>query len=170
MKSIISCIKKNWKDIVSYIVIIVFITFTYTCTYNNGYDTGIKSSTPNIIYIDNVDTIPTCIFKSPKEGLKEALTYYRVEHADIVYAQAVLETGNFTSNLCKDNNNLFGLYNSKSKKFFRFTHWTEAIEAYKNYIQCKYHGGDYYKFLENLGYATDSEYINKLKEIINSNK
>src|SRR5690554_3322128 len=33
----------------------------------------------------------------------------RLEHPDIVFAQAILETGNFKSEIFKENKNLFGL-------------------------------------------------------------
>lgn len=37
-----------------------------------------------------------------------------------VLAQAVLETGHFTSSVCKNYHNLFGLYDSKHKDYYRF--------------------------------------------------
>ena len=128
-----------------------------------------REETPVIIYVDNVDTIPDFMFKSPEEGLRDALEYYHVKHADIVYAQAKLETANFTSYQCVHNNNLFGLYNGNSKNYFRFLHWSQSIKGYVKYIQYKYKSGDYYQFLANLGYAGDKDYIKKLKEIVKEN-
>lgn len=105
--------------------------------------------------------------KSPEEGLKEALTYYNIKHPEIVYAQAILETGHFKSNVCQNSNNLFGLYDSKVGKYYRFKHWTESVIAYKNYIQNKYKSdSSYYEFLESINYAEDPHYIKKLKTII----
>lgn len=101
-----------------------------------------------------------------KELVSKALEYYEIQHSDIVLAQSILETGHYRSKLCKENNNLFGLYNSKKKEYFKFTHWTESVEAYKNYIQYKYKGGDYYNFIDSIGYASDSLYIPKLKNIV----
>ena len=111
--------------------------------------------------------------KSPEEGLIEALEYYNVIHPNIVYAQAILETGHFKSRICQDYNNLFGLYNSKEQDYYRFNHWSESVLAYIDKIQYKYRNNnpsnDYYRFLLDIGYASDPEYINKLKGIINSN-
>lgn len=108
--------------------------------------------------------------KSPQDGLMEALEYYGVKHPHIVYAQAILETGHFKSDLCLNNNNLFGLYNSRENKYYVFDHWTESVMAYLNYIQYKYKPpNDYYKFLSDIGYAEDPNYINKLKGIVNKN-
>ena len=104
--------------------------------------------------------------KTPEEGIDEALQYYNIEHPTIVKAQAILETARFTSDLCIKNNNLFGLYDSKNKRYYSYNHWWESIEAYKKLIQRKYDNSKYYyMFLEDIKYAKDKEYINKLKEI-----
>ena len=72
----------------------------------------------------------------------------------------------FTSDLCVKNNNLFGLYDNKNKRYYSYNHWWESIEAHKNLIQSKYDNSKYYyMFLEDIKYAKDKEYINKLKEI-----
>ena len=101
--------------------------------------------------------------------LLEALEYYNVQHPDIVYAQAILETGYFRSKVCKEYNNLFGLYDSKNGDYYRFNHWSESVVGYLNYIQYKFHPpDDYYTFLQGIGYAEDSLYINKLKRLVSS--
>lgn len=118
---------------------------------------------------------PDFFSKSPQEGLMEALEYYEVKHPQIVYAQAVLETGYFKSDACLTNNNLFGLYDSKNKKYYKFNHWISSVKAYVNMVQYKYQGdsdkppNDYYKFLSDIGYAKDPNYINKLKGIVSRN-
>ena len=119
-----------------------------------------------ILHIDNKEKQPEFFSKSPQEGLMRALEYYEIKHPHIVYAQAVLETGNFTSNLCIKNNNLFGLYDSKNKKYYSYNYWWESIEAYKKLIQRKYNNSKYYyMFLEDIKYAGDKDYINKVKKI-----
>lgn len=119
-----------------------------------------------ILHIDDKEKQPDFFSKSPQEGLMKALEYYEIKHPHIVYAQAVLETGNFTSNLCLKNNNLFGLYDSKNKKYYSYNYWWESIEAYKKLIQRKYNNSKYYyMFLEDIKYARDKDYINKVKKI-----
>lgn len=98
-------------------------------------------------------------------SLKQACEYYDIQHSDIVIAQAILETGHFRSNMCKTKNNLFGLYNSSKNEYFSFNHWSESVEAYKKMVQYKYKEGDYYCWLDSIGYAIDSLYIYKLKQI-----
>lgn len=95
-----------------------------------------------------------------------ACEYYGIKYPRIVTAQAVLESNNFKSKLFKEYNNPFGLYNSKTKSYFKFKHWTDAIVAYKNMIQYRLKDGeDYYKFLLRIKYAEDPDYINKVRYI-----
>ena len=154
-------------------ILIIFSIVIYTTTY-----IGITVKyAKNIEYLENkLDSITinnnsyshitTFENKTPEEGIDEALQYYNIEHPAIVKAQAILETGNFTSDLCIKNNNLFGLYDSKNKRYYSYNHWWESIEAYKKLIQKKYDNSKYYyMFLKDIKYAKDKEYINKLKEI-----
>lgn len=125
--------------------------------------------------IEVADTIineqPKFFSQTPKEGLEEALSYYSLKHKDIVYAQAVLETGHFKSEVCLNYNNLFGLYDSKSKDYYKFNHWTESIVAYKEWVQTKYQPpNNYYTFLEEINYAEDKNYTKLLKEIVKNRK
>lgn len=111
---------------------------------------------------------PEFFNQCPKDGLVDALDYYEIAYPEIVYAQALLETGYFKSDLCVRHNNLFGLYNSKKRRYFRFNHWTESVKAYKEMIQYRYKPpGDYYKFLKRIHYASDPQYIKKLKKLEN---
>lgn len=113
-----------------------------------------------------VDERPDFMSKSPQEGLMGALVYYEVDHPEIVYAQAILETGNFKSYGCLTRNNLFGL-RKKDGDYMSFGHWTLSVAAYKRYIQKYSHPpNDYYQYLQDLGYAEDPEYITKLKQIV----
>lgn len=109
--------------------------------------------------------------QTPKEGLEEALSYYGLKNKDIVYAQAVLETGHFKSKVCLNYNNLFGLYDSRNKDYYKFNHWTESIVAYKEWIQKKYQPpNNYYTFLEDINYAEGKSYTRLLKEIVKNRK
>lgn len=130
---------------------------------------NIKSPEIKVEYTVN-EQQPDFFNKLPQEGLMEALEYYDVKHPKIVQAQAILETGNFTSERCLVDNNLFGLYDSKRQRYYSFDHWTEGVVAYLNYIQYRYKPpDDYYKFLQDIGYAKDPHYINKVKEIVKQN-
>ena len=101
-----------------------------------------------VLHIDNKEKQPDFFSKSPQEGLMEALEYYGLKHPQIV----------------------FGLYNSKKHRYHTFNHWTESVVAYLDYVQHRYKPpNDYYKFLLDIGYAKDPNYISKLKVIVNRN-
>ena len=154
-------------SIMTYMGVHTFITISHTKEIehlNNKLDSITISNINNNNY--TYSYIPAFENKTPEEGIDEALQYYNIEHPTIVKAQAILETGNFTSNLCIKNNNLFGLYDSKNKRYYSYNHWWESIEAYKKLIQRKYDNSKYYyMFLEDIKYAKDKEYTNKLKKI-----
>ena len=99
------------------------------------------------------------------ELLIQACEYYKIKHIDIVVSQAILETGHFRSDNCIKNHNLFGLYNSKKKEFYKFSHWTESVKAYRDKVHYRYSKGDYCKWLEKIGYAEDPDYIKKVTNI-----
>ena len=160
------------EDISFILVAILLIIYIVVCSIS------IKENTERIEYLSNkLDSITinnnysyshitTFENKTPEEGIDEALQYYNIKHRTIVKAQAILETARFTSDLCIKNNNLFGLYDSKNKRYYSYNHWWESIIAYKKTIQKRYENSRYYyMFLEDIEYAEDKEYINKLKEI-----
>lgn len=102
------------------------------------------------------------------ENLMAVLQQYGVKFPQIVAAQALLETGYFTSRVCLENNNLFGLRRPSNGSYYTFDSWEESVKAYRDYVQYKYKSGDYYHFLDKIGYAEDGAYINKVKQIANS--
>lgn len=87
-----------------------------------------------------------------------------LSHPRIVIAQALLETGYFTSRVCLECNNLFGL-RRKDGSYYQFDNWEESVKAYKDYVQYKYKGGSYLNFLRVLGYAEDPDYTTKVFQI-----
>ncbi len=105
--------------------------------------------------------------KGPEENLYEALLVLGVKYPDVAYAISAHETGWFSSELCKKYNNLFGLYDSKNKRYYHFTTWKESIIAYRDWVESKYCGdADYIKFLKKLPYAEDDNYTEKIKKLM----
>lgn len=115
------------------------------------------------IFTSDPPTVATVYHACIKHGIK---------YPDIVTAQSVLETGYYKSDLCKQNNNLFGLYNSNRREYYKFNTWEESILGYKNLVEYKFADTldlskeNYLKFLENLPYAMDQDYIKKVKTIL----
>lgn len=89
-----------------------------------------------------------------------------IRHPKIVLAQAILETGWFTSTVCRNKHNLFGLTNPQTGKYFEFGHWTESVRAYYTKVQYRYNGGNYLLWLKKIGYAEDPRYVRSLSRIL----
>ena len=99
------------------------------------------------------------------DNLLSVLELYGVKHKYIVAAQAILETGHFTSEQCLINHNLFGLRHPSDGSYYTFDTWEESVRAYRDDVQYKYSGGDYYAFLNRIGYAEDKRYTYKVRRI-----
>ena len=103
------------------------------------------------------------------EQVRQELHRQGVPHAEIVLAQARLETGNFTSNRCKRDHNLFGI--KHDGKYAEYRHWRESVKDYKERISSRYKRGEkYYSFLKRIHYAEDNFYFRKLDKIIRTSK
>lgn len=111
------------------------------------------------------DTIQLTSLDLNEENFYLACGRLGITHPNIVYAQAVLESGHFTSSLYKRTNNMLGLYNSRKKCYYKFKHWSECLVAYRDMVQYKYVGGDYYTFLNDLPYAEDRHYVRKVRRL-----
>jgi hypothetical protein len=82
------------------------------------------------------------------EEIKAEIIAQGIAHPDIVFAQARIETGNFTSNIYKENHNLFGmkvptkrphdLVIGKNRGHSQYANWKDSIADYKvwqNYMK-----------------------------------
>lgn len=85
-----------------------------------------------------------------------------IQYEEIVLAQAILETGWFTSPVCRNKKNLFGLTNPRTGDYYEFDRWQDSVEAYYTKVQYKYKGGNYLLWLDQLPYATRTTYISTL--------
>jgi uncharacterized FlgJ-related protein len=116
------------------------------------------------------------------ENLRSFIKTLNLQHPDIVYAQAMLETGNLTSSLLKTNSNLFGMKvpssrakvsvkNKSQYSYFERTTlegWQMSVIDYALW-QSRYANykskDEYFKYLSKH-YAEDPDYVDKLKKII----
>lgn len=134
----------------------LIITKDSTLTNDSTFKVKVKNST---IKNTKVSLLPLT-----EKNLKKELIRQGVSHPNIVLAQAKLESNLGKSKVAQHTNNLFGL--RKGKRYRRFSHWTECVTAYKNLVQSKYNGGNYYAFLDKIGYAEDPDYVDKLKDMV----
>jgi uncharacterized FlgJ-related protein len=121
-----------------------------------------------------------------KENLWYVIKRLDIKHPEVVFAQALLESGNFTSKVCKIHNNLFGMKFpgkretvaiGKSKSgYAKYSSWIESVEdyaLYQDYIFLKkkkeFGKIEYFTYLDKT-YAEGANYSIKLKRIIKENK
>lgn len=102
----------------------------------------------------------------------------RVQHPEIVFAQAKLESANFTSPLFTKSNNMFGMQyplfrpttaKGRSGMYANYECWKHSIHDY--IIWQSIYGrnlteNQYFELLDNI-YVADTLYVQKLKYIIN---
>ena len=116
-------------------------------------------------------------------NLKLYLLELGIKHPEIVYAQAVLETGRFRSRIFRENHNLFGMKASK-KRFStaigeRYGHavynnWRESVDDYLLWqsqwkITPIEHEWQYYRLLDRV-YAEDPSYVRVVKIVRKQNE
>jgi uncharacterized FlgJ-related protein len=113
-----------------------------------------------------------------RERLVEYLKELNVKYPEIVVAQSEIETGHYSSNIFKENHNLFGLKEAKlrpttakgtnNNHAFYFS-WRESCQDYAlfqaAYLKNVKSEDEYLQYLKQ-NYAQDSSYINKIKIIL----
>ena len=105
-----------------------------------------------------------------------------LNYPHIVYAQAMLESGNFTSKIFRENNNMFGMKQARVRinlaKSTQYNHayfetWEDCLLDFAfhraTYFSKLKTEQDYYNYLGKY-YAEDPSYIGKLKSMVNKHK
>lgn len=104
-------------------------------------------------------------YTQPIWVVKEEIDNLPLKHKKIVFAQFLLETGFGKSEAYLKLHNTHGWTNKQG--LMRFPSWQASIHKYLYWQSMYYKGGDYYLFLQKIGYATDSNYIWRVKYIAN---
>lgn len=112
------------------------------------------------------------------EKLKAYILELNIRFPHIVYAQALLESGEFNSHIFKENNNFFGMKvarkrpttaNEEENGHAFYNSWKDCVVDYALY-QAAYLNdlrseAEYFEYLRQ-NYAEDTGYVDKLKKII----
>ena len=116
-----------------------------------------------------------------KESLYEQIMKYGIKFPDIVFAQAILESGEFTSKLFKSANNLFGMkvpikresakIGATQSGYSKYKDWEYSVYDYslwQDYMLKSRNDMTKKQYFVLLGkvYAEDPQYVNKLKRRI----
>jgi flagellum-specific peptidoglycan hydrolase FlgJ len=113
------------------------------------------------------------------DHLKLAIEINGIISPEIVFAQSCLETGHFRSDLCTGHNNLFGMKKARVRQttaqgstdndYASYLSWYDSVKDMKFFQEWYLSRGrdltDYFGFLSDIGYAEDTQYIRKVKEL-----
>ena len=145
----------------------------------------VKETTALAKSINEIKARPTTP-KTPPEpielnrcNLLSELHKQGVHYPHIVFAQSMIETGNLSSFICKERNNLFGMHNptvresktiaKRGDKYAKFSTWQDAVEDMKLWQAMhelngqEFTDAEYIAFLRTSGYiAGAAEYYEEL--------
>lgn len=116
--------------------------------------------------------------KIEKEVVLKYMGSVGIKYPNIVWAQAVLETGSFRSKLFLYNNNMFGMRVARSRYttavgkrfgYARYLSWQESVIDYK-YFQDRFIGkihskNDYFRYLDKY-YSASRKYSKSVKKLL----
>jgi len=156
-------------------VIVSILTYMYG--YLEGREDQIIHLTPHekeIILLNVSDT--TGEFSPDK--MVYLMKELNIKYPHIVYAQSLIETGHFDSKIFKENNNLFGMKQARTRvttaqgtqyNHAYYDNWRESVYDYAFY-QCRYLSGlnNEEEYLAYLGrsYAEDPNYVSKIRGLV----
>ena len=138
---------------------------------------------PKVVYVPQKEKIYMVEYRDkPDKFTEDKLVQYlkdlNVKYPEVVYAQAVMESGGFKSDLFKSQNNLFGMKRAKQRPtlalnkktlYACFKNWRESVIDYTLY-QSRFIGkidtrAEYIRHLAK-NYATSSTYEAHILEVI----
>lgn len=119
------------------------------------------------------------------ESIKYWTKKYNIKFPEVFIQQVIVETGELSSLICLENNNLTGMkfpYKrtttaiGSQRGHALYKHWIESIRDYalwQDFYKCRLNeistSKEYYKFLEVVSYSTNKRYTKILKRVRVSN-
>jgi len=155
----------------------IIVAMTFYTGYKEGCNDAARIPTEQSI---SIESSTEDAFEEGK--FKEYLQDLNVKFPHIVYAQAVLETGRFSSKIFRNNNNLFGMKEARQRATTNagtelghavYNNWRESVVDYALY-QCAFLSKirteeAYYAYLRE-NYAEDPNYIRLVHKIADQAK
>jgi len=129
-----------------------------------------------------IDTVYVSTQPFSEEALIDLLRGSNIKYPHIVLAQAKIESGNYTSKIFKENNNLFGMKKPNVRTTTAlgtklghayYSNWENSVYDYAMFQNNRMQGvnseSEYYAKLAD-GYAADSTYASVIKKTVDSLK
>lgn len=165
--------------------ILIILFGTWSTTSNETTLQILPQQLIKTIWLPEVTVIPEF-----SESLETYIQLKQIKYPHIVYAQALLETGEFTSTIYKRNNNLFGMKYVKTTKYSRptvaqgkryghayYADWKSSVDDYllwqqavEQYLFLPIQTEEQYFKLLGARYAESPIYVSCLKQIIKKKK
>jgi uncharacterized FlgJ-related protein len=136
-----------------------------------------RNSQQDVVYEDRVLLLEE-IYAFSEAKLIEQIARLNFRHPHIVLAQAKLESGNYSSAIFRENNNLFGmkkatvrlnLATTSNKGHAYYDTWQDSVLDYAlytaTYLNSLKTEEQYYNYLAQ-NYAEDTMYVYKVKQIV----
>ena len=147
--------------------------------FSTSITPGIQSNKETITIVEH-DTVFTQQFS--EENLIRYMKELNIKYPHIVLAQARIESGTYTSNIFKENHNLFGMKKSYQRAstatgihrgHAEYAHWTHSVIDYalwqNKYLSRARTESEYYEYL-GKHYAEADHYIASLKAKVKNEK
>lgn len=163
-----------------FILFFTFIFISFTSFYGGALFGEYKTKDLKETVIEEIIYITEPPMPFTPENLQLYLNQLNVKFPHIVYAQAVQETGGFTSGIFEENNNLFGMKVARQRpttalgtrrNHAYYRNWTDSVKDYALY-QAAYlsHIKNEEEYLAFIGqsYAEDENYVKRVLHIMNN--
>jgi len=160
--------------ILATLMIVLALVIGYLIGFMNGVNSVDLSVKEVTVVTEQADPFS-------QENLVNYLADLNIKFPQIVYAQAVLETGEFQSEIFKSNNNLFGMKEARVRPTTNcgtdrghalYTTWQASVLDYALYqaafLSHIHTEDEYYRYLSEF-YAEDPTYVSKVKDIVQKN-
>jgi len=164
----------NRKLILLLLSQVFIVVIAFMLGGNQNKEEVIRTLTPEeklIIIREHPDTFH-------QDTLVHMLKELNVKYPHIVLAQSIIETGHWTSTIFRENNNLFGMKEARSRihtaikterNHAYYETWRESVYDYAFY-QCRYLSkldseAEYFQYLAQ-NYAEAPDYVSSLKRVI----
>ena len=118
-----------------------------------------------------------------KENLWRTIVDQGIKFPDLVFAQALLESGDLRSSLCVKSNNLFGMKmptkretvaKPGKKDYAKYDHWVQSVRDYKLLQEYLFRKREYTRseYVEMLSrrYSETGDYVNRVRRVLKENR
>ena len=176
--------KKDTLQFVSFTNRLIGYAFLFTCAlFLISFKVGEYVTVQKVIELEGgIHIIKENKEPFSKDALINKIKSLNFKYPHIVLAQSIIETGHWTSNIFKENNNLFGMREANRRihtalgtqlNHAYYKNWQESVYDYAFYQSrylSKINSEEEYFNALGASYAESPDYVNALKKLIKEEK